>query len=80
MICGRTGDPARAERLLRESLDIDSTMSKSHLELVNIYLRQNRKEEAILELQTFLKSSPTDPFALKAQEVLSRLQRDSRAQ
>jgi tetratricopeptide (TPR) repeat protein len=76
-ICARSGDAIRAERLLRESLESDPSMSKAHLELVNIYLRQNRKEEAILELKTFLKSSPVDPFAPKAAEVLSRLQRET---
>jgi tetratricopeptide (TPR) repeat protein len=76
MVYGRTGDTPRAEQVLRESLRTDSSLSKAHLELVNIYLQENRRSEAISELEQFLKSSPDDPFAAKAQEVLDRLQRE----
>jgi tetratricopeptide (TPR) repeat protein len=74
MIYSRTGDKQRAEQLLRQSLETDSTMSKARLELVNLYLKENRRQDAITELKAFLKSSPTDPFAPKAQQVLTRLE------
>ena len=61
-------------QLLRQSLQNDSSMSKARLELVNLYLQEHRNDEAITELKTFLKSSPNDPFAAKAQQVLSRLE------
>jgi hypothetical protein len=49
-------------------------MSKVHLELVNLYLAQQKKSEASAELKSFLKDSPDDPFAPKAREVLQRLE------
>jgi len=77
MIYGRSGNKPRAEQLLLECLNTDSSMSKARLELVNIYLQENRKDEAILQLRDFLKSSPQDAFAPKAQEVLARLEQET---
>jgi predicted Zn-dependent protease len=73
-VFSRVGDRARAERLLRESVEMDSNMSKARLELVNLYIQETRNAEAITELKAFLKSSPTDPFAPKARQVLGRLE------
>jgi tetratricopeptide (TPR) repeat protein len=67
---GRTGE---AEAALREALILDPEMSKVHLELVNLYLSQQKKSEAVAELQTFLKDFPKDPLAPQAKEVLKRL-------
>jgi len=74
MIYSRSGDKQRAEQLLRQSLETDSTMSKARLELANLYIKENRPQDAISELKAFLKSSPRDPFAPKAQQVLTRLE------
>jgi len=74
IVFSRVGDRAPAERLLRESIEMDSNMSKARLELVNLYIQETRNAEAIAELKAFLKSSPTDSFAPKAQQVLSRLE------
>jgi predicted Zn-dependent protease len=78
MVFSRNGDRVHAEQLLRQCLQADSSMSKARLALVNIYLQQDKKNEAIVELKAFLKSSPADPFAPKAQEVLTRLERETR--
>lgn len=78
MVYSRTGNKENAERLLRQSLQNDSSMSKARLELVNLYLQERRNNEAITELKAFLKSSPNDPFAPKAQQVLTRLESQAR--
>jgi Flp pilus assembly protein TadD len=77
MVYSRTGNKGNAEQLLRQSLQDDSNMSKARLELANLYIQEKRRDEAITELKAFLKSSPNDPFAPKAQQVLSRLQAQS---
>jgi regulator of sirC expression with transglutaminase-like and TPR domain len=41
---------------------------------VNLYLRQKRKEDAVHQLQDFLKAFPSAPTAAKAREVLNKLQ------
>lgn len=71
----RAGKLTEAETTLNRALQLDASMSKAYLELVNIYLVQQRTEEAINELRTFLKVLPGDPMALKAKEVLARLEK-----
>lgn len=71
---GNAGNIPEAERELRRALELDPRMTKAHLALVNIYLQQQRKDNAIAELRTFLQSSPNDSFAPKAREVLKRLE------
>ena len=73
---GRAGDRQTAEKLFEECLQLDPSMSKAHLALVNLYLQEQRTGEAIAQLKAFLKSSPGDPLAPKAKEVLSRLEKD----
>lgn len=71
---GRTGKFTEAEKSLREALRLDSTMSQAYLQLVNLYLRQGKKSEAIGELEVYLKAFPDTPFSPKARELLKRLQ------
>jgi Flp pilus assembly protein TadD len=73
-VFARTGKPGEAEKSLREALQMDPTMSQAHLQLVNLYLQQGRKEDAIHQLQDFLKAFPNAPTAAKARAVLSKLQ------
>jgi Flp pilus assembly protein TadD len=70
----RTGKFEEAEKSLRQALQLDPTMSQAHLQLVNLYLQQKRKEDAIHQLQDFLKAFPSAPTAAKAREVLNKLQ------
>jgi tetratricopeptide (TPR) repeat protein len=70
----RTGKFDEAEKNLHEALLFDPMMSQAHLQLVNLYLQQSRKEDAIHQLQDFLKAFPSAPTAAKAREVLNRLQ------
>jgi tetratricopeptide (TPR) repeat protein len=71
----RMGKLPEAERVLHQALELDPGMSRVHLELVNLYLAQQKKTEASTELKTFLKDSPDDPLAPKAREILTRLER-----
>ncbi|HZQ68129.1 MAG TPA: tetratricopeptide repeat protein [Terriglobales bacterium] len=66
---------AEAERTLREAVQIDPTMSRVRLELVNLYLAAKRKPDAIAELRDFIKTFPEDPMAPKAREVLLKLEK-----
>jgi Flp pilus assembly protein TadD len=70
----RTGNHAEAERSLREALRLDSTMWQAHLQLVNLYLQQDRRDDAISQLQAFLKAFPEATAAPKARELLRKLQ------
>ena len=70
----RTGKFDAAEKSLREALQLDPSMSQAHLQLVNVYLQQKRKEDAVQQLQDFLKAFPGAPTAAKAREVLNKLQ------
>lgn len=72
---GRTGKLAEAESSLQNALRLDAKMSQAYLQLVNLYLRQNRRQDAITQLQAFLKGFPAAPAAPKAQELLNKLQK-----
>jgi tetratricopeptide (TPR) repeat protein len=74
---GRTGKLSEAEKSLRASLQLDSKMWQAHLQLVNLYLQQNRRQNAISELQAFLKDFPSVPAAPKASELLNKLQKEN---
>ena len=74
-VYNRTGDSAQAEKTLQHALSVNPQMAKAHLELVNLYLHQNKKNDAIMELKAFLRASPQDPLAPTARVVLDRLER-----
>ena len=63
-----------AEHALREALKLDPGMSRVRLELVNVYLLQQKKSQACAELKAFLNDSPKDPLAPRAKEVLGKLE------
>jgi tetratricopeptide (TPR) repeat protein len=71
---GRTGKLTEAEKSLRTALHLDSTMWQAHLQLINLYLQQDRRQDAISELQAFLKAFPSVPAVPKANELLYKLQ------
>jgi len=73
-----TGDYLLAEKELQRSLELDPKLSKAHLALVNLFMRQKRNPEAADELRSFLKISPDDAMAPKAREVLKKLENSSR--
>jgi len=70
-----TGASGDAERELRQALELDPFMANVHLELVNLYLAEQRKTQAESELKTFITNFPNDTRTPKAREVLSKLER-----
>jgi len=72
-LLARTGRYQEAEKQLEQVLQLDPTMSQVHLELANLYIRQQNQPMAVMELTTFLTRFPQDPLAPKAKEVLTRL-------
>jgi tetratricopeptide (TPR) repeat protein len=70
----RTGHLPDAERALRRSLELNPKMTRPHLELVNLYLREQRPADAIAELHKFLQEAPSDALAPKARDVLKKLE------
>ncbi len=73
-ICQRMGRFSEAEHALRAALQLDPGMSRVRLELVNLYLAQQKKSEAATELKAFLKDSPDDPLVPKVKQVLNKLE------
>jgi tetratricopeptide (TPR) repeat protein len=69
----RVGKLAEAESSLQNALRLDSKMPQAYLKLVNLYLRQNRRGDAITQLQAFLKGFPDAPAAPQAREMLTKL-------
>ncbi len=76
----QTGKLAEAESSLQDAVRLDPKMSQAYLKLVNLYLKQNRREDAITQLQAFLKGFPNAAAAPKAQEILSKLQKEEGAE
>lgn len=72
-VYNRTGKSKVAESTLQNALVADPSLSRVHLELVNLYLNQQNQAKAIEELELFLGRFPKDPMAPKAKEVLLRL-------
>jgi Tfp pilus assembly protein PilF len=76
---GRTGKLTEAESSLQHSVRLDPKMPQAYLQLVNLYLQQSRRGDAMAQLQAFLKDFPTAASAPKAQQILNRLQKEESA-
>jgi len=75
----RAGHGMEAERNLQDALKLDRNMPQAYLQLVNLYVQENRKSEAISELQAFLHAFPDGVFTPKAKQVLKKLQGEQQA-
>ncbi len=75
----QSGKLGEAETALRRALQLDPRMTRAHLQLVNLYLHEQRPADAITELQEFLKVAPNDRLAPKAREVLHKLETSTKA-
>lgn len=69
-----TDRPELAEKSLLTAVDLDPKMAQAYLQLVNLYVKQQRTSDAINELQAYLKVFPGGPFSPKARDLLKRLQ------
>jgi tetratricopeptide (TPR) repeat protein len=56
--CASAGDLTRAEALLRRAIEADPTRLRGYALLAQVYVRQNRLNEATLQLQDVLKRNP----------------------
>lgn len=65
---------ADAEKSLRQALSLDATLWQAHLQLVNIYLLQGSRNNAISELQLFLQSFSSTEAAPRVRQLLRKLQ------
>lgn len=70
----RIGKLPDAERALRQSIQLDPMMVQPRLQLVNLFLQQNRQAEAAEQLHAFLTAFPDNPFDGKARELLQRIE------
>jgi tetratricopeptide (TPR) repeat protein len=79
LLYSRTARPELAEKSLQSALQFDPKMPQAYLQLVNLYLQQNRAPDAIAELEAYLKVFPDSQFSPKARESLKRLQTEAGA-
>jgi len=70
----RTAKLKEAEQALQQALQLDSSMGKVHLELVNLYMRQHNEPAALMELREFTTKFPKDPLVPKAQQLERKLE------
>src|SRR4051812_37298553 len=69
----RIGRTQEGEKALISAAGADPSMSRIHLELVNLYLTQGRKDDALQQLNFFVTAYPTDPMVGQVKQVLARL-------
>jgi tetratricopeptide (TPR) repeat protein len=66
LVYWREGRYAEAERAFQEAAALDPSSARAHIMLGLLYSDTKRNREALRELQTGLKSEPTNPQALDA--------------
>ena len=69
----QTGQSARAEKLLRRSLFLDPTNYPVHLALVNLYLKDAKPREALMEVEAYLEAGPRGPQSRSAAHLRDEL-------
>jgi tetratricopeptide (TPR) repeat protein len=79
LLYSHTARPELAEKSLQSAQQLDPKMPQAYLQLVNLYLQQNRAPDAIAELEAYLKVFPDSQFSPKARESLKRLQAEAGA-
>jgi predicted Zn-dependent protease len=70
----RAGKMAEAEHALRQAVQLNPGMAQPRLQLVNVYLHQGRKQDALTELHAFVRAFPDNSFNKQAQQLLQRLE------
>jgi tetratricopeptide (TPR) repeat protein len=70
----RAGKMPAAEHALRQAVQLNPVMVQPRLQLVNLYLKQGRKQDAVMELHAFVSAFPDNPFNKQAQQLLQRLE------
>lgn len=70
---GRAGNNAGSDKNLHEALRLGPNMWQAHLHLVNLYLLQSRRNDAMGQFEVFLKAFPGIAAAPGARELLRKL-------
>ena len=73
----RLGKFPLAENALRRAIQLDALMVQARLQLVNLLLKQGRKEDAASVLREFVSTFPDSPFSPQAKQLLQRLSASS---
>ncbi len=71
----RLGQNNKSEALLRRAHQLDPTLGRVHLQLANLYMKENRQQDIVKEMEAFLKEHPNDPQAEVVRQRLSAIQR-----
>jgi tetratricopeptide (TPR) repeat protein len=75
----RAGRLPQAEALLRRAIELSPVMAQAYLQLVNVFLQQGRKGDAVAELQNFVEAFPDGQYSDQAKGLLKKLQSNDRA-
>jgi tetratricopeptide (TPR) repeat protein len=70
----RAGKLPEAETALRQAVELDHAMAQPRLQLVNLFLKEGRKADAVDQLHAFLTAIPSSPFSSQARQMLQRLE------
>jgi tetratricopeptide (TPR) repeat protein len=70
----RAGHLPQAELLLRQAIQLSPVMPQARLQLVNVLLQQDKKEDAVAQLQDFVGAFPDGPYSDQAKGLLKKLQ------
>jgi len=73
----RAGRLPQAEALLRRAIELSPFMAQAHLQLVNVFLQQGRKDEAVAQLRGFVEAFPEGQYSAQAKGLLKKLQSPS---
>jgi Flp pilus assembly protein TadD len=74
----RIGVYARAESLLINSLALDGQMHQARLALLNLYMRQNRYQDALAQTAAFLAENPDDPQRQQMEKLKTQIENSLR--
>jgi tetratricopeptide (TPR) repeat protein len=70
----RAGKLPEAETALRQAVELDHSLAQPRLQLVNLFLKEGRKADAVDQLHAFLTAVPSSPFSSQAKQMLQRLE------
>jgi tetratricopeptide (TPR) repeat protein len=71
----KTGSLERAESSLRRALEIDIKLSEAELILVNVYTRQNRFDEALQQIKSYLERNPKAPQRAPLERIKEQIEK-----
>jgi O-antigen ligase/Tfp pilus assembly protein PilF len=66
----------QAEMAFKNALEIDSNFVNSHYGLASVYLKKNKSEEALQELQKVIELAPDSQMAKNARELIQKIARE----